>query len=55
MVRVSLEEMVKSPLTAGDTGLADTVKVTTWEEGPAERGGDLGAPAVLADGGQAEI
>ena len=34
MVRVLLDAMVKSPLTAGDTGDAETTTVTSWEEAP---------------------
>ena len=44
MVKVSLEEMVKSPLAAGGTGLADTVRVTASEEGPLREAVTLAAP-----------
>ena len=33
IVSVLLEEIAKSPLTAGDVGLADTVRITASEEG----------------------
>ena len=48
MVRVSLEEMAKSPATAGGTGLADTTTVTAWEEGPLREAVTLAAAALRA-------
>ena len=44
MVKVLLDVTVKSPLTAGDTGLAATVKVTSWEEGPLSEAVTLALP-----------
>ena len=44
MVKVLLEVRVKSPLTAGDTGLADTVKVTAWEDNPLREAVTLALP-----------
>ena len=55
MVRVLLEEIVTSPLTAGDTGGCGDQDSHGLERRSAERGGDVGDPAVLADEGRAEV
>ena len=44
MVRALLDEMVKSPLTAGDRGVADTVRVTASEEGPLREAVTMATP-----------
>ena len=44
MVRVLLDVMVKSPLTAGDTGDAETTMLTSCEEGPLREAVTLAVP-----------
>ena len=44
MVRVLLDVMVKYPLTAGDTGDAETTTVAAWEEAPLSEAVTLAAP-----------
>ena len=44
MVRVLLEVMVKSPPTAGGSGDAETIRVTSCEEGPLSEAVTLEAP-----------